>query len=35
MISTIEMLNCNTTNPFLINAALPVFSFSPLKQIQD
>ena len=31
MISIIEILNCNTTNPFRINAALPVFNLNPFK----
>ena len=31
MMSTIETENWSTTNPFLINEALPVFNFNPFK----
>ena len=31
MMSTIEMVNCKTTKPLRINAALPLFSCIPFK----
>ena len=33
MMNTTEIANCNTTNPFLINAALPLFILNPFKTL--